>query len=174
MGSTHEVWLTTDTGTRLKLIDGFERLEYSMAFHQVGICQLVLPGSFDKTLLAVDRKLCVWRAPQGGSMRLQRVYLIRKLWDETETNGNRRLHCTALDGNDLLKRRIIAYYAASAQASKTSILADTMMKDIVDENLSTGATSTARRLNASYFSIQPDSSGGPSITKSFAWRNVLT
>jgi hypothetical protein len=74
---------------------------------------------------------------------------------------------------DLLDRRIVAYAAESAQATETNE-ADDAMKAVVRENLGALATVAARQISATYFSVEADTTLGPSITKAFSYRNVLT
>jgi hypothetical protein len=86
-------------------------------------------------------------------------------------NGERRYRITAVAANDLLRRRIVAYAADSAEASKSGY-ADDVMKAIVRENLE-GDAIAARDWSA-LLTVADDASLGPSISKAFAWRQVLT
>lgn len=168
----HEVYLDRDDGTRLALLDQFESLEYALVVNDIGACTIVLPGSF-ASLVAPDRRIEVWRAPESGKLAMQRVYFTRKIKDQTDRDGNRWLIVTGYDGNYLLAGRIVAYAVGSAQASQTD-QADDLMKSIVDENLGSGATDSSRDWSGNSLTVQADLAAGPSLTRGFSRRNVLT
>jgi hypothetical protein len=168
----YEIWLSRDDGTRLALLDAVGGFEYAIALHQVGACVLQLPGTFAKALLAPDRRIEIWRAPDGGALALERVYLVRRIVDSTDADGVRTLTITGVDGNDLLRRRIVAYAAGSAQAEMTD-QSDDMCRAIVIDNLGSDAL-TARQISSTYLSMALENSDGISLTKGFAYRNVLT
>ncbi len=168
--ANYEVWLARDDGTRLALLDDWEALEYVQSAHSVGSCSMTLPGDWSTGLFAADRKLEIWRKSEGGALSLERVYLIAAIGQDTDAQGISRIRLEGVDGNDLLRRHIVAYAGGSTQATMNAP-ADNMMKAIVRQNLSTAATSTARTL--SLFSVQANSSQGPSVSKAFSRRDVL-
>lgn len=169
----YEIWLATDRGARIALLDEVIQFDYVMTVNEIGACSLLLPGNFDRNLLQCDRQIQINRAPTGRSLQPERTYLIQTIVERTDSSGVRSLQVIGLDGVQLLVRRIIAYAAESANSKKTD-QADDMMKVIVRENLGASATDIDRRFNATYFSVAADDSLGPSISKAFAWRNVLT
>jgi hypothetical protein len=73
--------------------------------------------------------------------------------------------------NDLLKTRIIAYAAGTAEASKSGF-ADYIMKEIIYENLG-GVTFVPRDITPLGFSIAPDVDLGTVVTLSFSWEPML-
>ena len=82
------------------------------------------------------------------------------------------------DGNDLLSRRIAAYYAGESQTSVSSSPADDVMKELVRDNFIdnadySGTPTNSRSISGSGFSVESDTSEGGNITKGFSWRNVL-
>ncbi len=166
------LWLLRDDGTALGVLETAASFEYAMVQHQIGALSVVLPGSFDTTLLVPDRRIAVWRTPAGGARHLERVYLIRKIGDATDREGKRTITVVALDGNELLDRRIVAYAYGSAEATITD-QADDMCKAIVTDNLRGDATA-ARQIASTYLTVQADLAAGPSITHSFARGRVLT
>lgn len=168
----YEVWLDRDDGNRLALLDDFEQLDYTLAANDVGTCQITLPGDWSTTLWAADRKLEVWRKPDGGHLALERVYLLTGIDQQTDRDGLRRVVLEAVDGNDLLRRRLVAYAAGSTSATMTAA-ADDLMKAIVRQNMTTAATDTDRSWSTGYFSVQTNLSLGPSIVKAYSRRNVL-
>ncbi|MDO8683913.1 MAG: hypothetical protein Q7N50_10580, partial [Armatimonadota bacterium] len=172
MGSTFEIQLRRDDGQQIGIIDRFSLLQYALLTNDISACRIDLPGDFDKTLLAADRRLDIWRQPDGGSLSREGIWFIRKIKDSTDANGERNIKVTGYSPNYLLGSRIVAYAAASAQADKTAAF-DNMMKAVVSQNLSTGATNTARTISTTYLSIAPNYTAAPSDNKAFAWRNVL-
>lgn len=170
MGSTHELYLTMDDGTKLALLKDWLNLDYTRVINNVGVINLLLPGTFDRSILHADQRIEVWRAPEGGAMKVRRIYFIRRITDSTDEGNLRSILVEGFDTNMLLILRIIAAAAGSADAAKTAAI-DDMMKAIVRESSGTLAAA-ARQFNTSYFSVQADLTAGPSITKSFSWRNV--
>lgn len=73
--------------------------------------------------------------------------------------------------NELLARRIVAYYSGSAQAKKTGA-ADNLMRAVVRENL--GALAGSDRDISNYgFSVENDSGMAQSITVAFAYQQTI-
>lgn len=165
----YTLWLDDDRGNHLALLDQFISINYVRVVNGVGAWSISLPGRFDWHLLDVDRRVEIWREV-NGSIRLQTVGLIRKINFEDDETGLTTITISGPDINDLLRRRIVAYYAGSAQAHKSGH-GDDVMKSVVRENLGESAA-PERRLGYG-FSVQPDLGLGPIIEKSFAWRNVL-
>jgi hypothetical protein len=100
----------------------------------------------------------VWRAPTGGRLSLFRPYFLR-FWRYSTRGSQQTLIVGGPDCNDLLRRRIVAYAAGESESTKTADFADDIMRE-VDRNWS--ALSVAAELSA-----------GPSLTRAFAWQNVL-
>lgn len=170
--STFEVWLAADTGDRLQSLDLIGPFSYTLALNNVGRFRLTLPANFPKDLLAYDRRVIFWRKPPGGQLTLDFIGFIRYTRTEAPRGFIRRV-VEGVDGNDLLRRRIVAYYAGSSQAGKTAV-ADNFMKQIVRDNGGkVGDTPTARLYGANYFSVKDNVGLGPDIAKAYAWRNVL-
>jgi hypothetical protein len=172
---TYEIYLTTDTGLRIALLDNILGLTAARAACAIAPFRLDLPPSFDTSLIVPDRQVQVWRAPEGGRLSLWRSYFVRK-WRYETRGSDQSLTISGPDVNDLLRRRIVAFYAASAEASKTDY-ADDMMKDIVRESITDsnpGTTAGDRTDWSSYFTIAGDLSHGPTLTKAFAWETLLT
>jgi hypothetical protein len=115
----------------------------------------------------------IWRQPTGGRLKLWRVYFLRR-WIFETLGSDDIVTIAGPDVNDLLRRRIVAAYSGSAQASKTDY-ADDMMKEIVTESIADGVapTPTAGTRVWSDLSITSDVSLGPTITKSFPFKQLL-
>lgn len=178
MKGKYELWLTRDNGDRVTLLDPAVKFSFNKIVNGVGTCIVSLPETFNLELLGIDYKIEVWRSPEEGqALRLENAYLIRRIEIATNASAMTTRTLYGNDGNDLLNRRIVAWAAGSAQAEKTDFI-DDMMKAIVRENL--GALSGndpggySRAFPAAFFSVAPDVGLGGSITKAFAYRNVLS
>jgi hypothetical protein len=124
-----------------------------------------------QTSIGVDYMVEFWRSAAQGAMQLESVFFVREIIYEEDVKGNDLIILAGPDGNDLLTRRIVAYAAGSSLSDKTDN-ADDMMKEIVTENLGSDA-SIDRTLTNLNFTVAGDVSDAPSVTKGFAWRNVL-
>jgi len=171
--SAYELWLTSDTGLRLQLLDGVAWWAATRQVNAIGNFTMGLPSSFDTRLIEADRMVQVWRASQGGQLGLWRVYLVR-WWRWEMQDSDEIFTIGGPDCNDLLRRRIVAAYSASSQAHKTDY-ADDMMKEVVSEALSDSAEPTPDAGTRVWgdLSVQADLGDGPTLTKSFAWRSLL-
>lgn len=170
----YEIWLTNDAGLQLAPLNTFTRLEASRVVNGIGNFSIYMPLSFDPSLIAPDRMVQIWRRPTGGTKSLWRVYFIRK-WRFSTQGSKQIIQLAGPDTNDLLRRRIVAAYAGSTQASKTDY-ADDMLKEVVTESIADGVDPTpdAGTRVWSNLSITADTSLGPSISREFAWSNLLT
>jgi hypothetical protein len=120
--------------------------------------------------LVPDARLELVRTGTDGTAR--RVFGTMFLltgWSSGYSGNEADLTLSARGAACLLERRIVKYTAGSAEASKTDY-ADDMMRDIVRENFGSGA-GTGRDWS-SYLTVEADVSLAPSVSKSFAWRNV--
>ncbi len=165
---SHEIYLCDPFGNRLVLLDTLLSLRYSRVVNGVGAFSIALPEDFDSGLARLDGRVELWRARQ-----LQMIGFVRHPRWETDANGLTKFVLAGVDLNDLLRRRIVAYAADSAQAKMTG-LADDLMKAIVIDALGADA-GAGRDLTALGVSVQANLSQGPTLTKAFAWRKwVLT
>ena len=87
--------------------------------------------------------------------------------------GLRTLTVTGVDGNDLLRRRIVAYAAGAAQAEMTD-QSDDMCRAIVLDNLGSDAADGAADQQHVSEPVRRRTRMAASLTKAFARRNVLT
>lgn len=169
----YECYLTDDKGVRLAFLDNFIQLDCSRVANQIAAFSMVMPLSFDRNMIAPDRMVQIWREPTGGRLKLWRVYFLRRWLFDTQ-GSNDYVTLAGPDVNDLLRRRIVAAYSGSAQASKTDY-ADDMMKEVVTQSIADGVapTPTAGTRVWSDLSITGDVSLGPTITKSFPFGKLL-
>lgn len=175
----YAVELYSPLGTELATLDNLIVLDYARRVNNVGQLSVTLSTKYDSLIfyggdVIPDLKLSVKRRIGGGSFVLDMatIWLVRSAVRTIDENGQALTTLIAEDLISILNRRIVAYAAGSAQADKTAV-ADNFIKAIVRENLGTLATDTSRSV-ATYLSIAADVSAGPSISKAFSRRNVLT
>ena len=107
-------------------------------------------------------------------LKLWRVYFVRR-WTFAKQGANQLTEFGGPDVLDLMRRRIVAAFTGSAQASKTDF-ADDMMKEVVTESIADGVapTPTVGTRVWSDLSIAGDLGLGPTISKSFPFDKLLT
>lgn len=171
---TYELWLTDDFGQPLAQLTTFLTLEASRVVNQIGFFNLTMPLSFNPALIQADRMVQLWRAPRGGRKVLWRVYFVRK-WEFSIRGGENIISFGGPDTNDLLRRRIVAAFTGSAESSQTDF-ADDMMKAVVTQALADGVAPVPTEGTREWgdLSIAADLGLGPTITKSFPFKQLLT
>jgi hypothetical protein len=118
----------------------------------------------------LDGQLEFWRRDQvmNRAWTLEFEAFHRDLVTFVDTDGTRRITTRGVGYADLLRRRIIAAAAGSADAYKTGA-AETIIKAFVTAQASTGAG--ARALTG--LTVQADGATGNTITMDRAYRNLL-
>lgn len=170
MAAQYEIWLLDPYGNLLEIVDDWIYLNYDRALNNIGSLELGLDGSYaNPTFIKIDGRIVVWR---NGQMDTETTWIIRRIVETLNTDGTLTISIGAFSGNEILLRRLVAYDDGTSYASKTD-QADDMMKQVVRENYSASASNTARQISTTYFTIENDSSLGPSITKEFGWNNVM-
>jgi len=169
--TAYELWLTSDTGERLAILERAVSFTYTHSTGGLGFFSVTLPGTFPRTFLDTTRRVMFFRKPSGGAMALDFVGFIRRVVASTDANNQLTRTISGYGPNWLLDGRIVYASAGSPGAEKTGA-ADDVMKAIVREQMGASAAA-ARALLSTYFSVQADSSMGPTITKGFAYRPVL-
>lgn len=157
-------------GVKKGTIQAFTRLEYVRTESTIGSLVLTLPrGLYQYDQFAVGDLFEVWRNKTGAlELQNETAYFLQDWRFFADQNGAEYVELLAFDGNWLLDTAIVYASAGSADAAMTDY-PDDMMKAIVNKQL--GATATAGR---GKLTVAPDlSAGGASITKTFAYRNVL-
>ncbi len=172
----HRLALFTDIGLQLQVLKQVESFNYYRAANTVGGFKMIMKPDFDETLIAPDHIVQFWRQARGGEELLMLSGFCRKWGWFEDRRGNDRFFVEGVDQNDLIDRRIIAYFAEESESVKTDF-ADDLIKAIIRENMGALApvdeAGRPRAYDADYFSVMADTSEGPSVTRSFAWRYVL-
>lgn len=166
--ANYEFWLTNEMGTPLEPLSRILSFSCTRVVNNVGSFRMRLPADYDETKIKLDRMIQVWRAPTGGRLSLYRTYFIRN-WTYGTYASQRYLDIGGPDFNDLLDRRIVAYAAGETQSDKTDY-ADSMMVEIVDENMGVAAP-VERQMRRWSSGVAGDA--GPTLIKAFSRRKVL-
>ncbi len=167
-----EIYLCDTNGVRIEALDYVTEFEYVRAVNDIAPFSIRLPKKFDRNKIVLDGIIEIWRGFGPGNLKLDYCGFIRR-WSFEDEAGFEFTYLTGYSVMDLLRRRVVANYAGSAQAKMTNE-ADDMIKAIAKDQL--GADTTAARDLTSVgggFTIQADLADGQSITKGFSYRNVL-
>lgn len=166
------------SGQSVATITNWRDLRFSHVINGLGAFALELnAGSYDADLFELDGKLEVYRSnlALGIPKYLEFEGLIRAFERRFTSDGHDTFQIEGRGPNDFLERRIVAYNAGSAGAEKTGV-AESVMKEYVDENAGPGATVLNGRLAAGVttgLSIETDGAAGSSWTGARAYRNLL-
>ena len=155
-------------------IQMFESVSWIRARNTIGNLNIVLPSAmYDTSIFKTDDIFELWRTV--GNITYLEGDTLWFLRDTEKTFGtkNRGNTCTliAYDALELLKRRIIAYYANTVYTDKINFV-DDMMKNVVRENFGSASIDANRNIS-NLLSVSPNSSGGVILEKEIAWQNVL-
>jgi hypothetical protein len=165
------VWYTHE-GVKKGVIQAFNSLEYVKTQNAIGTLVVDLPrGLMQYDQFAVGDIFEIWRE-KNGTLELQNetAYFLQDWEFWTDSDGAEYIRLVAFDAVWLLDTAIVYAPAGSANAEMTD-QPDDMCKTIVTNELGLSSIYPARRK----LSVAPNlSAGGASITKGFAFRNVLT
>ncbi len=172
MATRYEVYLCRDTGERLFLISEYFELQYQIVQHEAGYCHIVVPGTFDPSYLRPDNKIAIWRQPDGGTLALEDVYLIRYVRRYATSDGAHRYELIGANGNSILVDR-----APKANPSPNYYVgfpvedhADDAMKAIVKENIQ--YNDSKPYIPSAYFGVAADAHKGVSFKKYIKARSI--
>ena len=174
--STHRLSLFTDIGLQLQDLRQIESFNYFRVANDIGGFKIILKKDFDVSLIEPDHIIQFWRQAKGGEELHMMSGLCRK-WGWFEgSNGDDKFFVEGVDQNDLIDRRIIAYFANEDESSKTDE-ADDLIKAIIRENMGALApvdeAGRPRAYDPDFFTVMADTTEGPSVTRSFSWRFVM-
>jgi hypothetical protein len=171
--ASHQVLIFNPSGNYVGDLTGAStKFRYVKAVNDMGFFELsASPHEWPQEWRGTDFQYHFWRRPNGGEWKLDFVGLARDAFGET-SNGISVRSFEGFGVNEVLARRIVAYRAGTAGASKTDYL-DDMCKAVVYDNLGAGAGDGRNIADVFRLSIAPDLSDAPSVTKAFAYDNVL-
>ena len=148
MSGVYPIRVKSDAGDLLAILDDYRTFSFSKIVNEGGSCTIEMHGKGAKvSLFTLDGQIEIWRRDIAYNIDwyLEWEGFIRKFLYEFDDSGDLKFTVNAFTYNSLLKRRIIAYTAGSAQTVK-SAPADDVMKSIVRENLGSDATVLNGRL----------------------------
>lgn len=175
MATDYRIAVYTPEGQPLANVEQFASLEYALTENEVGAMTLVIPPILSEDLFKVDTQLAIYRTVDSTFTYLEGEtrWFVRKI-NILDGESGQLMTITAYDAKHLLGRRVVDYFAGSAQATESSTAIDNSMKTVVSENLGSSAGSATGRNISTYLDIEPNLTLLPTSSKSFAWRNVLT
>jgi hypothetical protein len=169
MAATYSVVLSSPLNLNLLTIANFASLEYTRSVNAVGVMTLVLPATFDRSLIGRDSRLEIWRHLEGHKfLETKTQWLVSKAVLNVDAHI---FTVQALSAIDLLRRRIVAYDSGTSQSTKSGA-ADSIIVEFVDENLGS-AVSDSDRDWSSLVDIKAAAGTGPTANKSASRRNLL-
>lgn len=173
----HQVRLKDSAGTVVAVFDDWRSLQYQRKVNGAGFITFIINGNDPRgNLLETDGQIEVLRSiPPSLGWYTDFDGIVEDFQDDTFENGNRQLTIVGSGPISLLGRRIIAYTSDATQAAKTGV-AETVMKEYVDENVGPGATSPPRLLSSGVmagFALEADAGGGAAWTGQRSARGLL-
>lgn len=170
---TIESHLSDPTGAKLVSLPDLVSLKATWMANRIG--SVVARYPLDTALrrhLHRDNILQLWVGPQNGKKQLF-TYFTRG-WEFSFAQGKQYLEISGPDQHDLFRRRIVAHFAGSSQASMTD-QADDMLKEIFDDAFANGTnpSPTYGSRVISNLSREALLTQGPSITKGFSFDKLL-
>ena len=165
---TYELWLDHWDGTRLAYLDSMLELEYTRVLDGVGVINLTMPASFDTSLLQDDYKIEVWRALPKVAKRLENVYLTRGWRKWTDAVGVDKTTIVGVDGNDILKRRLVWTSLDGGSHDRLDDYAGNVAKQLVRNAIAFVDGPGWRDDISTYVSVQPNNNDGVKFAKLYA------
>jgi len=171
--SVTEIYLCDQTGVRLEALDYVTEYEYANIANAPGPFRIKLPAKFDRNKVKLDNIVEIWRGYGPGTLKLDYCGFLRG-WVFGDEAGLEYTEIFGYSTMELLTRRIVLEWAGSAKADMTDYT-DDMVKAIAIDQLGADTVITARNLTSvgGGFTVQADLSDGVSISKAFAYKNVL-
>ena len=176
----YEIWFADEQGNRLMLMDEMLTTTYVITPGAPGFVSVTMPyipSALYTDYSQPDKQIHIYRAPDKGTLALLGIWSVRRWQFDTNEFGRDVVKLSGAGVNDLLDRRIIAYYSGTAQTKFESVAVDDIMKRIVDDQLGGDADTdydgnaiTSRNIEGLNFSIQDESSSGPTVDKECAWQ----
>lgn len=157
----------------------FTSLKYSRVVNDVSTLTLVLPGTFDPSILRIpDGRIEVWRRLPSGREYLDTdtIWLIKAVEYTRSDKGEKAITVEADTPMGLLDARV--NYAFDAEYLNTIItagIADDMIRDIAVKAIGvTGAGFGTNRSLEGYVNFPNVTlNSSATLSKSFGWRNTL-
>lgn len=182
--ASYEFWLTDDGGNRILYLKSIFFATWTRSVSGLGTVSFGL--SFEdftdqiNPFFVPDRRLEVWRSPADGvDLRLEDVYMLRKPNVYVREDNVQVIQFYGRNGMDLLMRRSVIQNPGTSYAVKVDFI-DDMMKEVVRQQMlygsalnQSGTVDNTRAWPQNEFTVQPDGSLGPSVTRAFPDKPVF-
>lgn len=175
----YKIFVYDTSGTKVAEIVDFRGLVIQHTVNSGGYCNIIMDGNNPRLSAFAGRDYLVeiYRSvpDEGIDWYLEFEGLYRTGVRQTYTNGTKTFAGYSVGYLDLLRRRIIAYYAGTAFSSKSGA-AETVMKEYVEENAGPSASVANGRLHAGIttgLSIEGDLARGSTWEGERTYRNLL-
>lgn len=152
-------WLCTPEGEQVIPLVNFERLSYTRAVNDVGKLEIVLPGTFDVSLVRVDGLILAWR---NNQLETETAWLVRGIRRGTEEPAIGKVILTAYSGTQLLKRRVLGPLGMWDGGGNVGP-ADNLIKYYA-RNVIANFADADRQLSSSLFVVEADTSQCASVS----------
>jgi hypothetical protein len=188
MSATYQINVLDPFGNRVAVLGDsvITKLTYTRTANAVGALTLTVPRDLiPEGRLTADTRLEVYRRSSGGSAHLEGdgPWLVQTVTKGTSDQGGRYWTIKASSLLTLLDRRVAAWYANTATSQKTGPATD-VIKAIIRENLGPNANTNSpvsagvganpsRDWTSTGLAVTPDTGEGPTVSKGFAWQNIL-
>jgi hypothetical protein len=174
--ANYNIFLSDPAGNRLRLLENFISLDYTLTTNGVSVCNLTLPGIFYSSS-EFGRNYRI-EVIANGILEGEAPFFIRRKPVSLREDGKNLISLTAFHANMLLEQFKIAYNADTQQSSTlNNEAADDLMKRITRDNIGIDSQSVSRDLIppdiSGYFSVESDTSQAPVVQKSFTRRKVI-
>lgn len=177
MSARYKIHLKDQSGDLVAIFDDYTSLTIGHRINSIDTCTFSIDDDDSRIdLFELDGQVEVYRSyPEFDvDWYLEFEGFHRTKTRQTFTDGNRYFTSGSRGYNDLLRRRIVAYYAGTDYANKSDI-GETAMKEYVEENCAASATSPPRIANGviTGFTVEADNLNGDPWAGSKAYINIL-
>jgi len=176
--SDYKVVLKNQTGTKVAEFDNWLSLNFNHAQNDVSNCRFEIDGRDSRTsLFKLDGQIEVWRKNDsvGLSWYIEWEGMFRTPNELITPSDDKRYVAHFISYLHLAKRSYVLWFANTSQTDKSGI-GETIIKEIVYENLGAGALAANGRLKDHVYpglSMEADAGNGSTWDGAFAHNNVL-
>ena len=179
--TSHILRLYTPTGEFIQDLDAWKSIDVTLTENDIAPLTITLSPQYTDQIFSRDCRVLYERAPAAGEYYLPARIVGDTMWllgskeRVVEEDGSSSIVLICDHPNKILASRVVAYNEGTAQADKSD-LASTVINEIVNQNLSAGATDATRRISTSHFVLDtaPNPAIGATVAKSFSYQNVLS
>ncbi len=179
IAARYYVRLLNQGGVQVALFDSFEGLELGHIVDDVGYYNLTLVDDGDSRLelFELDGQIEIYRKVPGVGLNWYDEFagFHRRENRSTQQEGKKFYVSSGVDYNELLARRRIGYKGGTVRADKNAV-AETVMKEYVEENCGASATvGNGREITGVFpnFTVQSDGGAGIVWAGSRPFDNLL-